>query len=135
VHTKLKEHNNDIKKASVSLWQDKILRDDVIDFYKDEYWFKYKLDKLNTDLKAKEMFIFGVNAGMRNAIKLAQSVVGAKVDGVIGKQTIKAINDFDNNKFDELFDKKEIAYYENIVKKHPDKKIFLRGWRKRAYLV
>ena len=111
------------------------MRDDVICFYKDEYWLKYKLYKLRTNLKAKELFIFGVNAGMPNAIKLAQDIVGVKVDGIIGNKTIKAINEFDNDLFSEKFDLCEIAYYENIVKKDPDKKIYLQGWKNRANMV
>ena len=45
-----------------------------------------------------------------------------KQDGIIGKYTIKALNAYDERRFDTEFDKLEIANYERmeVFKKYPN---------------
>jgi len=94
-----------------------------------------KLDYINDNIKANEMFIFGVNAGHHNAIKAAQKLVGVSVDGVIGEKTIKAINDYDMLAFDLGYDRLELAYYQSLIEKNPSLVINERGWIRRAKAV
>jgi lysozyme family protein len=56
----------------------------VRDFYRRNFWDKVKGDELEKQVVAEAIFDFAVNAGLRTAAKLAQLVVGATPDGIIG---------------------------------------------------
>jgi len=121
-----------LRDASRSLYKNEELTEMVYDFYFANFWKPYRLNEIKEQHKADEIFIFGVNTGMGKAIKCVQGLVGTSVDGVIGEQTIKAINAFDYSLFDTEFDDKEIEYYKRIVSSNPKKSIFLNGWINRA---
>lgn len=121
--------------ASRELYSDAGLLDEVKMFYKKNFWDRMRLDEIQDQHKANEMFVFGVNAGCGRSIRLAQLVVGTVADGLIGPNTIKAINAYDVDSFDREFDSEEIKYYEAIVSNNPEKKIFLNGWKNRAVAV
>ena len=125
-------------KASEPLYQDTTLRKKVNGFYKHRFWDVAKLDFVDSQIIADEIFIFGVNVGMRKAIKKAQKLVGVKADGWVGAITLKALNEFDESQFSIEFDKIEIAYYHFLAyfsKKHKTLKRFYRGWVNRARFV
>lgn len=130
---RLCEHN--VKEASVMLYNDPSVVDMVADFYFTTFWKPYRLKELVEQKKADEIFIFGVNAGMKKAIKIAQQLVGVEADGVVGPATIGAINKYDVDEFDREYDELEKAHYDAIVAVKPEKRIFANGWRNRAEAV
>ena len=107
----------------------------VCDFYKKEFWDKARLDEVNSQKIADEIFIFGVNVGMKTAAIKAQFLVDAVPDGKIGSKTIEALNKFDEDKFDILFDEQEVEHYNKLVKLHSRFQINQTGWHNRAYAV
>lgn len=121
--------------ASIELYSNVVLLDEVKMFYKKNFWDRMRLDEIQEQHKANEMFVFGVNAGCGRSVRLAQIIVGTVADGLIGPNTIKAINAYDADEFDREFDEEEIKYYEAIVQNNPEKKIFLNGWKNRAKAV
>ena len=121
--------------ASKVLYSDKELLKEVEDFYKKTFWDRMWLDKVDSQHKANEMFVFGVNVGVSRVVRLAQIVSGAVADGLIGPKTIEAINKCDDKMFDARFDEEEIKYYEAIIRNNPSKGIFLNGWKNRALAV
>ena len=127
--------SSSVAEASKMLYADKELLDEVKKFYKDKFWDRMRLDEIKEQHIANEMFVFGVNAGCGRSVRLAQKVVGAVADGLIGPKTIEAINAYDIDSFDREFDSEEIKYYEAIVSNNPEKKIFLNGWKNRAVAV
>lgn len=127
-----REQYQNLKECSRRLYEIDTLTEKVYDFYYAEFWKPYRLNEIKEQHKSDEIFIFGVNTGMKKAIKIAQGVVGVEIDGIIGSQTIKAINDCDYSFFDTTFDDKEIEYYKAIVQSKPNKSIFLNGWINRA---
>lgn len=129
------EATGDLEKASVILSKDNGLKELVYKFYKAEFWDVMKLDSIKDNIKANEMFIFGVNAGHHNAIKAAQKLVGVSIDGIIGEKTIRAINDYDTLAFDLGYDRLEVAYYQSLIEKNPSLAINERGWIRRAKAV
>jgi len=72
---------------------------------------------------------------MRTAARKTQKLVGVVADGIIGNQSIKAINEFDEDLFDMQFDDLELQYYEDIIKKKPSFAMFRNGWKNRALTV
>lgn len=121
--------------ASIELYSNKVLLEEVKMFYKKNFWDRMRLDEITDQHKANEMFVFGVNAGCGRSVRLAQLVVGTVADGLIGPKTIAAINSYDVDEFDREFDEEEVKYYEAIVRNNPEKRIFLNGWKNRAKAV
>lgn len=125
----------DMKKASVALYNDDDLVAQVGKFYKINYWDVMRLDEINSYQKQAEMFIFGVNAGCKNAIKAAQKVVGVTMDGILGAITLAAINAYNEVSFNKDYDRAEIAYYRAIISANPTLARYERGWINRAEKV
>lgn len=100
--------------------------------YKQDYWTPIKGDNIYSQIIAESIFDFGVNAGVRTSIKLAQKVVGAKDDGIIGENTIAMINSFNEEKFIPLFAIEKIKRYRDICLNKPDQKKFFFGWTVRT---
>lgn len=124
-----------LAEASKILYNDGVLIELVKAFYKTEFWDKMKLDLVDSQHTAEEIMVLGVNAGIGIAIKTAQSVVGATVDGDIGPNTLKKLNEFDPIVFDNEFDKAEIKHYEHLVSINPNFTKFINGWKNRAVAV
>lgn len=123
-----------IKEASKRLYANKELQELTAKCYKTKYWDLIKGDEINSQSKANEVFVFVVNA-LYGAIKTTQRLVGVEPDGVFGAKTLKAINAYDEAKFDTDFDAAEIAYYEKLIAANPKLGINAKGWRNRASAV
>ena len=125
----------DIKKCSVILSNVSDLTGEVYRFYKQEFWDKMGLDKVNSGHICNEMFIFGVNVNWDKCNKEVQKMIGVKDDGIIGDKTIAKINEVDEEWFDKEFDKVEMEYYERIVEQKPHLAKNLKGWFNRSLVV
>ena len=125
----------DIKKCSVILSNVSDLTGEVYRFYKQEFWDKMGLDKVNSGRICNEMFIFGVNVNWDKCNKEVQKMIGVKDDGIIGDKTIAKINEVDEEWFDKEFDKVEMEYYERIVEQKPHLAKNLKGWFNRSLVV
>ena len=121
--------------ASQQLYKNTHLKEQAMDFYKRTFWDRMKLDKVDNDNTATELFVFAVNAGTRNAVRKAQKIVGVEVDGLVGPMTLKALNNFDSNQFDMKFDEIEIQFYDDLIKKRPSFACYRAGWMNRATSV
>ena len=122
----------DMKKASVALYNDDALVNLVASFYKKTYWDALNLDSANSQIKANELFCFAVNVGVRSAVRVLQNMLGVQSDGIMGQETLKALNAYDTVAFDTDFDRAEIAYYRNLIRKNPSLGVYERGWENRA---
>lgn len=126
---------SDIEKCSLVLANVSDLTQLVYEFYRHEFWNKANLDEVLEQRKADEIFIFGTNAGMKIAIKKAQELVGVVIDGDIGPKTLKAINDYDVEKFDVFYDIEEKEHYTKLCELREDLRINQKGWYNRADFV
>ncbi len=115
-----------------NLDRDSEIQDAVSHFYQVNFWDKINGDQITNQVIANSIFDFGVNAGVSTSASLAQMVVGADSDGVIGANTITAINNFDPDHFLAAFTVAKIARYVNIVKKRPTSRKYFYGWVLRA---
>lgn len=104
----------------------------VRDFYKEHFWDRVKGDDISHQGIAESLFDFAVNAGVRTASKLAQLVVDATPDGVIGARTVAKLNDIDEEAFIPRYALAKIARYAEICKRNPVQKKFLLGWINRT---
>ena len=131
----IQKNDGNIGATSRELYRNAHMMELIEVFYKDHFWDRMRLDEIQDDNTAMEIFIFGVNAGTRNAIRKAQRVVGADQDGLIGKITIGMLNSFNPKEFDMKFDEVEISFYENIIKNKPSFAQYRSGWLNRANYV
>lgn len=133
----LDRSGGDIDVASARAYSDKNIEAIVYYFYYVNYWTPLKLDKIKSQKIAEEMFFFYVNIGnKKKVVRYAQSIVGEVVDGAIGKNTIRSLNNFDEEIFDKEYDGKEISHYKRLVRYNPKRfGIFLKGWINRAKRV
>ena len=115
---------------------DEDIKNLTIDRAKEIYWEKYwqpmKLDSINDQESALELFDMGVNAGIRNATLIAQKIVKAMPDGILGPKTVFAINDY-GTKFVTEYKEARRMYYVDITINRPANIKFLKGWLRRVY--
>ena len=104
----------DLKKCSIILSNVSDLNKLVEEFIKKEFWDKMKLDLVISEHKQLELLCFAYNVGIKPAIKVLQETLNISIDGIIGQQTINALNAFDDDLFDKLFDIEEKEYYDSL---------------------
>lgn len=99
----------------------------VAPIYEHEYWDRVRGDELPDGVDLM-LFDFAVNAGVKRAIRTAQWVVGAKVDGIIGPKTMAAIASYDPMQFIQEYTERKLAFYRRL--RNYD--VFGRGWERRS---
>lgn len=109
-----------------------VLHEAVADFYKEQYWDKIRADEYESSYVKELIFNFSVNIGCRSAIKLVQKILGTKEDGIIGKITIKALNQMDPEIFGLKYSIEKISRYATICNNNSVQKKFLLGWVNRT---
>jgi hypothetical protein len=124
--------DGNIKRASNMIYHDTETQKEVEEIFRKNYWDRLSLDHIESEIIAEEIFIFAVVAGVKNSARLAQAIVGAKTDGIIGSKTIAALNNFNEIEFDGMFDVLEIKYFNELVEKNPTLSKYIKGWRRRA---
>ena len=99
--------------------------------FKNGYWNPWKADNINNQSIANICVDWAWASGTKTSIKQVQKILNVSIDGIVGPKTLAAINE-SNQK--ELFDKiynARIEFINNIVKRKPSQKKFLKGWTNR----
>lgn len=123
----------DLRKASYECYQNVFLTDLVKEFYKENFWDKLRLDEIRSDRIADLIFKFAVNVGIKRAVRYAQMIANVRLDGIIGANTIDALNSLDSGYFEERYKAEFIKFYEGLAKDTPDRyNRFLKGWLNRV---
>lgn len=125
----------DLKECSRILANVSDLNEQVKKFYKKEFWDKMKLDLVKSEHNQLELMCLSINIGVIPAIKVLQETINVKIDGIIGNQTINALNAFDEALFNILFDLEEKEYYDDLVLNKHRFKIYKNGWHNRADFI
>lgn len=105
------------------------LENDVILFYKTHYWDKIKLDQVCNDEVAGFVFDWYVNSG-KSGIKGVQRAIDVDDDGIVGKLTIYALNNYKGDLLERL-KMARIGFVRSIVRNNNSKAKFLQGWLNR----
>lgn len=83
------------EQANPEAWADGIVtRAEAQGIYYDRYILAEKFDRIADPWLREQVVDFGVTSGPDTACRLLQKVVGAKIDGSLGAQTIAAIDAF-----------------------------------------
>lgn len=99
--------------------------------YKREFWDKMLGDQVHDQQVAEIIFDGFVNMA-KNGIRVAQLAVGVKADGVLGKNTLNALNSVLSHRmlFEDIKDER-IGFYNRLVVRKPELGVFLKGWLNR----
>ena len=81
--------------------------------YKRDWWDKINADQIDSAL-VFQVWDFAINAGMGTAKRKLQKAVGVAEDGMIGKQTIQAINNTELNDVLMKFNAERLKYYTSL---------------------
>jgi lysozyme family protein len=103
--------------------------------YREHYWVPSKAEKLPEELR-EAYFLFVVNAGQGNAVKVLQKACNGKngkgeqigVDGRIGRMTLRACQSLEKDRLISYI----ILYYGKIVYRNASQERFWYGWYRRA---
>lgn len=108
----------------------KLTIDDARAIYKRDYWDKVKGDLFPYSISFA-LFDQAINRGVIPSIKTAQTVTGVSVDGIIGPNTISAIQKSNAPTFVKNFLKQSEKEYHKIVANDETQGVFLEGWLNR----
>ena len=99
---------------------------DVRIIYKENYWDKVKGDDLPSGVDFC-VFDWAVNSGVSRASKALQKIIGAKADGVIGPNSLKAVESADS----EVIIQQLTEAREDFYKRLSTFDTFGKGWLSR----
>lgn len=116
------------KSFPVNIVNNVALQQSVEQFYLANFWLPLKAELIANQTTADSIFDFAVNAGVKTSVQLLQSIVGAKIDGIMGNQTLQKLNSLDFCYFQPAFTVRKISYYIAIIKNRPTNKKYLYGW-------
>lgn len=128
------QNSKTLEEASIKCYNDKNLWNLIARLYKTKYWDSINLDTISIS-KAAEIFIFGINAGPRTAIRELQRYLGVQQDGILGRITRARLETISDTDFDKIFDEIEINYYQRLIIRNPKLRIYRNGWINRAKMV
>lgn len=116
-----------------------LTKEEALNIYETDFWNKYLLSLITSQLIANQLFVLIVNIGGYRAIKIIQLAVARRgmkitIDGIIGRETIDAINMCNPFSLSESMRVAECNYYLNIVDENPSQDIFFKGWIRRALM-
>ncbi|MBC8282465.1 MAG: hypothetical protein H8E32_01520 [Nitrospinae bacterium] len=129
------------------LAEDESLQKDVRDFYKKEFWSRFKGDEISNQALAEELFDTAVNMGWRVAGRFLQQGLNLlnrneslfedlEEDGLIGSKSIESLKKYLKNDKPELLLKLlnilQGARYIDIMRNNPTQEKYARGWLNRV---
>ena len=98
--------------------------------YRSGYWESIKGDSIINQEVANILFDGHVNHG-RTGIRLMQDVLHVKRDGIVGPNTLNAINTAPPHHIYPAYKEARRAFYLRIVQRRPEMEVFLKGWLNR----
>lgn len=110
--------------------------DEAASFYRISWWVRYGYGRVIDQSVATKLIDTAVNVGAPRAHKFAQAALGTTVDGILGPQTVSAINNAAAANVTQLLvgmRSRQAAYYQNLASANPRLAEFLPGWLNRAW--
>lgn len=107
-----------------------LTKSEAQNIYKSEYWNTIRGDKLPAGIDYGTLD-YGINSGPSRAVKELQKIVGVSPDGIVGAQTLAAIQKFSITKLIDLYCDARIKFLRGL----PTFKTFGKGWLARVERV
>lgn len=125
------ELNSKLKILNSKLNSNADLQGRVRLFYQRNFWTP-TMQRLTSQDLANWLFDKGVNMGIRQACKLLQRAANVDPDGIIGPQTMAAVNAADPVVLLARCREEASRYYVKLALSDPSQSKFLHGWLARA---
>ena len=118
--------------VNATIQQLKALTDDQwMHIYLCGFWNLFKADNIANQSVANICVDWAWASGTGTAIREVQALLGVAVDGVVGVQTLTAINRANQRHLFAKIQSARLRFVEGVVRRNPRKRKFLVGWRKR----
>ena len=98
--------------------------------FKTGYWNRWRGDEIESQPLAN-LLVDWVWASGVHGIRLPQRILGVKDDGLVGPQTLRALNGRAPEALFRELQAARIAFVEGIARRTPSQKKFLNGWKNR----
>jgi lysozyme family protein len=95
------------------------------------FWDYFKADQIRNQSIAELIVDWGYNSGRTTVARRIQRILGLPLDGLVGPQTLKAINQVNQEKFFNAIKKDRKDFIDYLVRIDPEQKIFYQGWMNR----
>lgn len=106
-------------------------------FYRINFWNKMKGEYIFANSIAQTIFDYGVNTGMKTAVKNVQRTLKIVDDGDFGPKTLEALNKFIMTeslyKWSEEFTLRKLLRYVKIVTNESENIKYMFGWTSRSF--
>lgn len=106
--------------------------DQAKEIYFKDYWLKLPFEEVIPDELALQMFDTSVNAGSKIAVKIVQYILRINKDGILGQDTLRAIQSADPLPLVNLYIDARKEFYKGLADSKPALNAFLRGWINRV---
>ena len=101
-----------------------------LDILKTMFWDRWQADKIKSQKLANILVDWVWGSGVYG-IKIPQRILGVKQDGIVGDETLKALNAQDPDKLFQAIYEARKKYLNDITISRPINKRFLKGWLNR----
>ena len=98
--------------------------------FKTGYWDRWQGDRIVSQSLA-DILVDWVWASGIHGITRPQRILGVDTDGIVGERTLSALNGSDYERLFHRIKADRIVFVENIVRRDPSQRRFLRGWLNR----
>lgn len=116
---------DDLKNISCAEWHD---------VFKSLYWDRWKADEIKNQSVAN-ILVDWVWASGSHGIKRPQRLLGVKADGIVGKQTIAAVNAMDAATLFKMIKDDRAKFIDEICKARPKNEKYRKGWVNRINAI
>lgn len=116
---------DDLKNISAADWHD---------VFKSLYWDRWKADEIKSQAVAN-ILVDWVWASGSHGIKRPQRLLGVKADGIVGKQTIAALNAMDAATLFTMIKDDRAKFIDEICKARPKNEKYRKGWMNRINAI
>jgi len=110
----------------------KLSEDDARFIAKKVFWDYFQADFILNGSVAEFIVDWGYNSGRKTVAKIIQRLVKVKIDGIVGAQTLTAINCADQEMLFNTLKIERKIFLNNIIKRRPDQIVFYDGWMNRV---
>jgi lysozyme family protein len=111
-----------------------ITKEEWTEILKTMYWDRWKADEIKNQSVAN-ILVDWVWASGSHGIKRPQRLLGVKADGIVGKQTIAAVNAMDAATFFKMIKDDRAKFIDEICKARPKNEKYRKGWMNRINAI
>ena len=95
------------------------------------FWDYFRADEIINESIAQLVVDWGYHSGRTTVARIVQRILSVTVDGIVGSETLKALNTLDQEKLFSNLKIERKVFLNNIIRRKPDQIVFYDGWMNR----